>query len=136
MKLRIWLLCLCLLAPFSFAEDPAPTSGGSEYVEMNPPFIVTFGGPGPLKYLKTEVTLIVPGGESEGFVKLHTPPIRNSLVMLLSRQMSEDVATAEGRDQLRQQALEGIRQVMVEEYGDAGYKMIKDLLFTSFVVQE
>ncbi len=136
MKLRIWLLILCLMAPFSYAEDAAPTSGGSEYIELNPAFIVTFGGPGPLKYLKTEVTLIVPEGEAETYVKLHTPPIRNSLVMLLSKQVSEDIATAAGRDQLRLQALESLRQVMVSEYGDSGYKMIKDLLFTSFVTQE
>ena len=136
MKLRIWLLILCLAAPFSYAENPAPTSGGSEYVELNPAFIVTFGGPGPLKYLKTEVTLIVPEGEAETFVKLHTPPIRNSLVMLLSKQVSEDVASAAGRDQLRLQALEGVRQVLVGEYGESGYQMVKDLLFTSFVVQE
>ncbi len=137
MNLRVWLLLTCLVLPFSaHAEDPAPTSGGSEYVELNPAFIVTYGGPGGLKYLKTAVTLIVPAGKAEGNVSLHTPPIRNSLVMLLSNQTSESVATAAGRDQLRQQALESIRQIMVGEYGEAGYKMVKDLLFTSFVVQE
>ncbi|MEH6625529.1 MAG: flagellar basal body-associated FliL family protein [Motiliproteus sp.] len=137
MNLHVWLLSFCLLAPFAaFAEEPAQKSGASEYVELNPPFIVTYGGPGPLKYLKTEVTLIVMEGKPEGYIKLHTPPIRNTLVMLLSRQTTESVATAAGRDQLRQQALEGIRQVLVGEYGVEGYEMIKDLLFTSFVVQE
>ncbi len=137
MNLRALLMAFCLLAfPLgAMAEDPAP-SGGSEYVEMQPPFIVTFGGPGPLKYLKTEVTLIVPEGDAEGKVKLHKPAIRNSLVMLLSRQMSENVNSAAGRDQVRLQALEELRQIMVEEYGNSGYEMIRDLLFTSFVVQE
>ncbi|OMH39668.1 flagellar basal body-associated FliL family protein [Motiliproteus sp. MSK22-1] len=139
MNLRpLILIFMLLITPsFSFAQDAEPKqSGGSEYIELQPPFIVSFGGPGPLKYLKTEVTLIVPQGDAEGKVKLHQPPIRNSLVMLLSRQTSEDVATAAGRDHIRLEALEELRQILVVEYGNDGYEMIKDLLFTSFVVQQ
>ena len=138
MNYRALLLMICLLAlpTAGYSQDAEPAKGGSEYVELQPPFIVTFGGPGPLKYLKTEVTLIVPAGAAEGKVKLHKPPIRNSLVLLLSRQTSENVASAAGRDHIRLEALEELRQIMVEEYGKEGYEMIKDLLFTSFVVQE
>ncbi len=136
MKLRTYLVTFWLLLGASLSYAQTTANGGSEYIELQPPFIVTYGGPGPLKYLKTEVTLIVPSVEAEVKVKKHTPPIRNSLVMLLSRQRSENVSSTEGRDQIRLQALEDLRQVMIGEYGDSGYDLIKDLLFTSFVVQE
>jgi flagellar FliL protein len=138
MILKRFLLVFCLFtAPFfSYAQEDAAPTEGTEYVELTPPFIVTFGGPGPLKYLKTEVTLVILEGAAEEKVKLHQPPLRNSLVMLLSRQRSEDIATAVGRDKLRLDALEELRQIMVAEYGESGNTMIKDLLFTSFVVQQ
>lgn len=135
-KFQLLLTGLMMLFASAALAQEGEATGGSEYVEMQPPFIVAYGGPGPLKYLKADVTLMVPAGPAEANVKLHTPALRNAMVMLLSSQSSEDVGTAAGRDRVRLQALESLRDVMVSEYGNRGYDMIKDLLFTSFVVQE
>lgn len=134
MRLKRWLLALMLVLPIAAGAQEAD-SNFVEYVELQPPFITNYGGPGPLKYLKAEVSLKVTSREGEANVKLHTPPIRNALVLLLSKQTDDTVNSAAGREQIRRQALEAIRQILVEEYGQAGYQMVGDLLFTSFVVQ-
>lgn len=130
-----WLALCPLMAN---AQDDGETEVSAEDVweVLEPAFIVSFGGPGPLKYLKAEVTLRVPGGEAEANVKLHDPAIRHQLMLLLSRQKSENVTTPQAREQLRQVALEELRNLMVQEYEGPGYGMIKDLRFTSFVVQQ
>lgn len=139
MKAKAFFLSLCFLLSTGLVhaqEEEGEKKESSTYIEMQPAFIVTFGGPGPLKYLKTEVTLIAPEGVAETNIKLHKPALRHTLVMLLSSQRSENLATAIARDHVRSQALEALRAVLVEEYGSDGYNMIKNLLFTSFVVQE
>jgi len=60
------------------------------------------------------------------------PALRHELVMLISRQTPEAVGTVEGKELMRQEALEAVRNVLVAEDGD---QKIADLLFNSFVVQ-
>ncbi|WP_207060699.1 flagellar basal body-associated FliL family protein [Motiliproteus sp. SC1-56] len=130
-------LLLAALLLVSALPVLAQQGGGAyvEYIELQPPFITNYGGPGPLKYLKAEVSIKVTSREAEAKVKLHQPNIRNNLVFLLSRQNDDSVNSAAGREQIRRQALEAVREILVEEYGQQGYEMVGDLLFTSFVVQ-
>lgn len=127
-----WALLVCAGQGLA-AEDAA--NRYVEYVEMNPPFIANYGGPGPLKYVKAEVSIKVVSRDGEVNTKHHQAQIRNAIVMLLSSQTDDTVATAAGRERIRIQALEAVRQIMVKEYGETGYDMIGDLLFTSFVIQ-
>lgn len=139
MKIKLFFLAASLFfcpTVASAQEEGSGNTGGSVYIEMNPAFIATFGGPGPLKYVKTEITLIASEGPAEANIKLHKPALRHTVVMLLSKQKSEDFSSAIGRDAVREKLLESLREVMVEEYDNEGYDMIKNLLFTSFVVQE
>ncbi len=131
---RLFLLFFLLLPGLAQAEEA--NGAYVEYIELQPPFIANYGGPGPLKYLKAEVSIKVTSVESEVNIKFHMAPLRHELVMLLSRQTRDTVSTAAGREQVRQKAQEKLRQVMVGEFGETGYDMINDLLFTSFVTQE
>jgi flagellar FliL protein len=106
-----------------------------EYIELKPPFLANYGGPGPLKYLKAEVSVKVISREAEVAIKHHRAHIRNNLVLLLSRQTDHDIGSAVGREQLRQLALEEVRQVLVSEEGPEVYEAVADLLFTRFVIQ-
>ncbi|MFT5720231.1 MAG: flagellar FliL protein [Motiliproteus sp.] len=125
---------LLILLPFSLlsAEE---NDGYVEYLELQPPFITNYGGVGPLKYLKAEVSIRVDSDEAATKIKHNQAHIRNNLVMLFSRQTDETLSSPAGREKLRLEAIESIRQILVSEYGEEGFKMLGDLLFTSFVIQ-
>jgi flagellar protein FliL len=114
------------------AAQPAPGSIASTYMKLEPPFITNYGvEKGRLRFMKVDVTLRIElGGESP--VVHHMPAIRHELVMLLSRQTPDSVASMEGKELMRQEALEAVRNVIVAEEGE---QKVADLLFNSFVVQ-
>ncbi|SEI45624.1 flagellar FliL protein [Allopseudospirillum japonicum] len=113
----------------------AAASGGEgaiTYVQLEPSFVVNYGGEGRLKYLKTDITLVTNGGLAEDVVKQHLPLLRNQLMMLLSRQTDESVTTNEGKERLRKEALEEVRQTLEKE---VQHPVVEDLLFTTFIYQ-
>ena len=65
-------------------------------------------------------------------IKEHNPAIRNGLVMLFSSQDPEVLNTREGKEQLRQDALEEVRSVLEQMTGRG---RLENLYFTSFVMQ-
>jgi flagellar FliL protein len=136
--LKALLVILLFVATPVFAQDEEAGEGegaapvaASQYIDLKPSFIANFGGPGKLRYLKADITLRV---EANGIssIRHHMPYIRHALVMLLSRQSSEDISSMEGKELLRQNCLEAVRTVLLEEDGE---QQVVDLLFSSFVVQ-
>jgi flagellar FliL protein len=111
----------------SDAEDP-------RYVSFGHPLVINYGNPslGRLRYLKVELQFRVEGGEAAEQVEYHLPALRHSLVMLFSKQIQQKVSLPEGKEDIRQEALEAVQKLMVSEEGE---KTIQDLLFTNFVVQ-
>jgi flagellar FliL protein len=139
---QFWIIAMVLIALFSqqiLAQDDAEAEGGEPakdatiYFDLKPPFVVNYGGVGKLRYLKTEITLRVAGGDlgMKG-IRHHLPYIRHALVMTLTKQSDEDISSVEGRELLRLALLEEVRRVLVEEEGE---EYVRDLLFNSFIVQ-
>lgn len=114
-------------------EDEGAAAPASRYIEITPAFVTNFGGPGRLRYIKVEVTLRVTGGEGEEQVRHHLPHIKDTLLNLFAIQTPESIASAEGKEQLRQVALEEVSHMLSEEDADS---YIEDLLFTSFVAHQ
>jgi flagellar FliL protein len=114
------------------AAESAPGSIKSTYMRLEPPIIANYGGEqGRLRFVKVDITLRVElGGENP--VVHHMPALRHELVMLISRQTNESIGSTEGKELMRQEALEAVRNVLVAEEGD---QKIADLLFNSLVVQ-
>lgn len=133
----LMLLCLLpLLAQAKSAEKAGEAGPGVEYIEMQPAFVVNFGTTGRIGYLKTDVSLRV-SAQAAGAVELHMPALRHELIMLLSGQSAEALASPEQREALRLAALQAVRRVIAAAAGDAGAAEsgVKDLLFTSFILQ-
>jgi flagellar protein FliL len=111
-------------------EEAAPVS---EYIAVTPALVANYGATGAIHYLKADVALRVTGGPvAQSAVMHHMPYVRHVLVMLLSDQTEESLATMEGKEKLRQDALVQVQKVMQEEEGKP---LVDDLLFSSFVVQ-
>ena len=136
--LALWLLIVFChqVTAASKKEDEAPKAAPgsipSTYMQLQPPFITNYGvEQGRLRFMKVDITLRIELGGEKPIVH-HMPAIRHEIVMLLSRQTLEAVATMEGKELMRQEALEAVRNVVIAEEGD---QKIADLLFNSFVVQ-
>jgi flagellar FliL protein len=102
------------------------------YVTMDPPLTMSFPGSSSVHYLQFALNVAVEDKAVEEAVKAHDPAIRNALVMLLSNQKAETLQTREGKEQLRIQIRDEIRNTLKEITGKTG---IADVYFTSFVMQ-
>lgn len=135
LQLGLWILLPLLFTHAATAQDDAenPAMLNSPiYVPVKPAFVVNYGEPGKLKYLKLEISLRVKDTQSSNAVRHHMPLIRDYLVRHFSRLMDDDVDTQTGKEAVRMSALEGLQLLMEEEDGDQG---IIDLFFNNFVVQ-
>jgi len=131
-----WLLALTLMLCVSAAQAQRITDEESErqlYIPLAQPLVVNYGGPGRLKYVRTEISIRIGHSRDASVIRHHMPLIRHNLVMLFSRQSEEDVNTQRGREQLRQTALSEVNALLAEEEGRDD--IARDLLFNTFVVQ-
>jgi flagellar FliL protein len=105
----------------------------SEYVAIAPALVANYGDANVIHYLKADIALRVTGGQpAQAKVLHHMPYVRHVLIMLLSDQTDESLASMEGKEKLRQDALVAVQKVMQEEEGKP---LVDDLLFNSFIVQ-
>ncbi len=155
MNIVQWLvmMVLVLITAIAWAEDPpqdtpdTQTEVGTEtdedgeplpaakaiYVPIKPAFVVNYGGQGRLRYLKAEISLRVADAAVENAVRHHLPYIRNEIILLFSKQTEEVLDTLEGKELLRQQALEAINLVLETE---AEGNQVTDLYFNQLVIQK
>lgn len=102
------------------------------YVPVKPAFVVNYGGPGKLKYMKLEVSLRAKDTVSSNAIRHHMPLIRDYLVSAFSRLKDEDVDTQEGKENIRLTVFEGVKELLKEEDGEEG---VTGLYFNNFVIQ-
>lgn len=121
------------------SDEEGGEEGGEEeeqqvavYLPIDPAFVVNFASQGKARFLQVTVEVMTRSPEVPDSVKLHMPVIRNNLMLLLSSQSYDSVSTLEGKEALREEALEVIQLILEEETGDPG---IEAVYFTSFVMQ-
>ncbi len=102
------------------------------YVPLRPVFIVNYHEKGRQVYLQIGVSLMTRDESIPEAVNLHQPLIRSTLVTLFGSQEFAELKTPEGKDALRELALEELNAVLSENVGIEG---IEQVLFTSFVMQ-
>lgn len=102
------------------------------YVKLDPPFVVNFDGQGKARFLQVVIELMGRDESKLENAQNHMPAIRNKMLLLLSSQSYDVLSTVEGKELLRQQALEDIRAILEDELGEP---VIEDLYFTSLVMQ-
>ena len=128
------LLLSTLLPQTLQAEEVVVEQESTRYVELKPTFVTNFGvsDTGHLRYVKADVTVRVMTNDGEYAARYHLPALRNRIVMLLSRQDESTISSAAGRETIKAEAIQELREVLEHEEGDG---FIEDLLFTNFIVQ-
>ncbi len=106
----------------------------TQYVPLTKGMVVNYGEPSlkRLKYLKVAVDVRVESAADAELVEYHRPALLDSLVRVFTASEDETIRTGEGKEAIRQLALERLQTVMKAEEGDV---IIEDVLFSAFVVQ-
>lgn len=126
--LAILLLISSISLPVQAEKD---TENYINYIELKP-FVTNYGGLGPVRFLKAEVTIQVDTPAAHHAVNAHIAHIRNDLVFLFSAVSEEDLGSIAAQQVLAERALQAVQQLLKEETGNTH---VADLFFTSFVTQ-
>ncbi len=110
------------------AEEPRQ----SFYFEIKPEIVVNFPGTERPRYMQLALTLVTYDEAALDALKLHSPVVRNDLLLMLSGLDSGPLMTREGKDAMRKMALETIRKIMLERYQS---EVVEDVYITRFVMQ-
>lgn len=110
------------------------TASGEVYVQLGPSFVTNYDGAGRLKYLKVDVNVRIKQ-QAEDTLREHMPYLRNQLVVLFSQQLEEDLTSIAGKELLREQALQTVKEGLIRLDSEELADQVSDLFFTAFVVQ-
>jgi flagellar FliL protein len=102
------------------------------YIALEPAFVVNFEDQGAIRFLQVSVEISTRDPKVVEAVKLHMPAIRDQLIVLFSGSDYATLASREGKDQLRQQALETLKKILKAQ---GAPDALEGLYFTNFVMQ-
>lgn len=114
------------------AEEPTE-AGPPIYQSLDPAFVVNIAADnGRMRFLQLSVQIMSRDKKVIAAVKDNEPIVRNNLLLLFSNQKLADIATLQGKEDLRKRALAEVRGVLD---GQNAPSDVEALYFTSFVVQ-
>ena len=120
-------------APAAAPKAEAPPAGPPLFLGLDPPFVVNFDSGQAVRFLQIAVQLETRDPATVELLKTNDPVVRNNLLMLFGNQTYAQLATREGKEALRNQALEDVRKVL---QGAGGHpERLEAVYFTSFVMQ-
>lgn len=102
------------------------------YLPLEPALVVSFEDREAVRFLQVTVEVMARDEAAIESVQTHTPVIRNNLLMMMGGQTLTDLTNRDGKEALRQEALQEVQRILVANTGEPG---VEDLYFTSFVVQ-
>ena len=114
-------------------QAEAPPHGPPVYVALDPPFVVNFEAQQLVRFLQVTVQLMSRDPPTVELLHANDPAIRNDLLLLFGNQRYEVIATREGKETLRKQALDVARHVVEQSGGKP--ERVEAVYFTSFVMQ-
>lgn len=139
MKRILTLLISFMLLAFSMQslhaeEGEEGTPKKPIYFAMEPPFVVNVNDDGRRTHFM-QITVQLMSYQPEVIAKAeeNQPPLRDAMIMLLAHQSGETMRSVQGREKVRQEALEDARKVMQKVAGVK--KGIEAVYFTDFVIQ-
>ncbi len=115
------------------AEAAHPVKLPAQFVSLDPPFVVNFEAGSTARFLQIAVQLMTREPEMVEFLERNGPIIRNDLLLLFGNKTVDEVSTQEGKEALRNAALEAVRKIIASEGGKP--EGLEAVYFTSFVMQ-
>ncbi|MFN4262911.1 MAG: flagellar basal body-associated protein FliL [Thioalkalivibrionaceae bacterium] len=123
----MWLLACAVLA----MSSPMAVAQTQAYHEIER-FVVNLAGERQARFLQITLQLEVADPKRLPDVQLHEPKLRDRLVQTLGGRAPESITGAEGREALRGELLEVLRDTLNDA---AGAPLIEAVYFSNFIVQ-
>lgn len=114
------------------AEEVVETAMPAIYYPLKPTIIVNFNARGRQRFLQADVSLMVREDDVVAAIEEHGTMLQHGLLMLFGGQDYGELQTPEGKELLRQMALEEVQRMLEQEIGKPG---VEQVLFTNFVMQ-
>ena len=114
-------------------SKPVAPTGPPLFLALDPPFVVNFDSEQAVRFLQIAVQLESRDPATIEMLKTNDPVVRNDLLLLFGNQKYAQLATREGKENLRNEALADLRKVL-DAAGGHGDR-IEAVYFTSFVMQ-
>nr|WP_086939299.1 flagellar basal body-associated protein FliL [Thaumasiovibrio occultus] len=125
------LMLISLLSPALCASEEQPTGPNYAYYQLMPDITTNYYTQGKqLGYVRVQVHLMVLDPAQIPVLEHHDPLIRDAIIEVLGREGEATVKSLAGLEQIRQQCLDTVNELLVAE---TGQKIVKELLFTSFL---
>lgn len=102
------------------------------YVSFGPSLIVNLASDRSPKFMRVEIEFYILDMFDGDAVRQFGPAIRDRLITLYGGRDMESLQTVEGREALRKETLEQLRETLLRL---SGRPAIEDLYFTSFIMQ-
>lgn len=102
------------------------------YVNIAQPFVFNVSGDARDRMVQIKVQLMVRGTENEDQARYHSPLVESTLLSTFASATVEQLRSATGRIELRDQATDDIKAAMTKVVGKP---VIERVLFTDFVMQ-
>lgn len=113
--------------------EAEPTDGPALYTSLHPPIVVNFqDAVGDPHFMQITMEVMARDQEVINAVREHAAAIRNSLILLYSNAVYEEITTLDGKEKMLEDGLVKIQEVMTATTGDPG---VEAVYFTSLVIQ-
>ena len=113
-------------------KEPAAASQPARYYALEPAFVVNLADTTAVRYLQADVQVMTRDEATGAALELHTPAIRNRLLLLFGQQTAAQLAQRSAKERLQQQALAEVRGVLKAEHAP---DKVEAVFFTSLVTQ-
>lgn len=111
----------------------APSAGPALYTSLHPPLVVNFlDAAGDTHFMQITMEVMARDQTVINLVREHVAVIRNSLILLYSSAVYEEVATRAGKEKMLADGLAEIQRVMQDTAAVSG---IEAVYFTALVIQ-
>ena len=104
------------------------------YFPLEPAFVVNFKDRGRTRFLQVSMQVMTRDVLIVTAMETHMPLIRNNILLVLSNQDAETLHSSDGKEKIRQEALEELKNILMKEM-DLEEVNVEGLYFTSFVTQ-
>jgi flagellar FliL protein len=134
MKKTLWIFAslLSLLSYHCVVNGQEVVRKNYAYFSLEPEIVTNYLGSSARKlgFVRVSIELMLEDAEFLEAAEHHSPLIRAATIEVFGSQPAEKVKSLTGREDIRRNCLEKIKELMLKETGS---EMVKDVIFTKYL---